>query len=563
MDSKPEPATGFLAHRWLMAFAAAAAMAEAALLSLVAPAARALAPQVTALPLLAIFHDLRWLYSTQRSWLTFVALLTGMVLAQSAVIVLLARLAWPGKATVPAPLVALRCAIAFTIFASLLMSPLVSLTLGVAILPFSWPFLASLPVMLLIALPLSHGGVTCTWWRMLPPPSAVGWLLADFVVLSVAAAAIGLLPTAAAVPVAGLAGLFNARAWYGLATAVVLAHGRLRAHARTHRYWRTSTWQSQRIPIAPLAAIAAILIVTLATRLAFLANVPADRAAASGQPGGSGTGGSGAPTQRDRPAGNAVLEIPGFGSHCCVHGRSLARALPGTLVQQFSYRGLDAAGNPLPYGPSASNLPLPVLGDRVAAQVWRLHARTGRPVDVVAESEGTLGVYAMLARHPDVPVSAVVLLSPIVAPGQVSYPVGGGAALVAGSELQAVVWFVGGLSPFGTSGAQTLIASVNRFGARFADAAARHHRERLLELVPLADAVTLPACRLPANVLVLPAMHGQLLGDPAALRIVRGFLHHQRVSATAWLRTTAEIVAATATAWRIPQASAPSPPCAR
>ena len=270
-------------------------------------------------------------------------------------------------------------------------------------------------------------------------------------------------------------------------------------------------------------------------------------------------GSSGHDARRPPP----VLEIPGFGSHCCTPSRALARALPGTLVRQFSYRGLDADGNPLPYGPPASNLPLPVLGDRIAAQVRWLHTRTGQRVDVVAESEGTLGVYAMLARHPDVPVSTIVLLSPIVAPGRVSYPVGGGAAMVPGRELQAVVWFVGGLSPFGTSGAQTLISSVNQFGARFAAAAARQHRLRWLELVPLADAVTLPACSLPSNVLVVAAMHGQLLGDPAALRIVRRFLDHRPVKASPGMRETAELVAAAATAWRIPQATAPSPPCAR
>jgi hypothetical protein len=570
MHSTPEPAAGFLAHRGLMAFAAVTAMAEAGLLSAVAPAARALAPQVTALPPLAVFHDLRWLYSEQRSWLTFAALLAGMVLARSAVIVVLVRLAWPAKSAVPAPLEAMRCAVIFTVFTSLLISPLVSLTLGVAVLPFSWPFLASLPVMLLITLPLSHGGVVSNWWRMLPPPAAVGWLLADFVVLSFAATAMGRLPFAATVPIAGLAGLFNARAWYGLTTAVVLAHGRPFALVRTRGYWRTGTWQFQRIPVTPLATVVAILVTILLARLAFLASVPAgetvnqDQAAGPAAAAGPGTAGhprKGTSPGREGPS--AILEIPGFGSHCCARNLAIAQTMHGILVQQFSYRGLDRAGNPLPYGPSASNLPLPVLGDRVAAQVWRLHARTGRPVEVVAESEGTLGVYAMLARHPDVPVADVVLLSPIVAPGQVSYPVGGGAAMVPGGELQAVVWFVGGLSPFGTSGAQTLIASVNRYGARFAAAAARHRGLRLLELVPLADAVTLPACRLPSNVLVLPAMHGQLLGDPAALRIVRGFLYHQPVSATPGLRGTAEIVAATATAWRIPQASAPSPPCAR
>jgi len=169
----------------------------------------------------------------------------------------------------------------------------------------------------------------------------------------------------------------------------------------------------------------------------------------------------------------------------------------------------------------------------------------------------------MLAQHPRVPLANVALLSPIVAPGQASYPVGDGSAEVPGSELRGVVWFVGGLSPFGTSGAQTLIGSVNQVGARFAAQAARHHRLRWMALVPLADAVTLPACSLPSNVLVVPALHGSLLGDQAALGMVRDFLTHQRVARTAGMRTTAEILASAASAWRIPLATTPSPPCQR
>jgi len=46
-------------------------MAEAALLSFLAPSARPLAPQVTALPPLAAYHDLRWLFAFNQSWLGF------------------------------------------------------------------------------------------------------------------------------------------------------------------------------------------------------------------------------------------------------------------------------------------------------------------------------------------------------------------------------------------------------------------------------------------------------------------------------------------------------------
>ena len=63
--------------------------------------------------------------------------------------------------------------------------------------------------------------------------------------------------------------------------------------------------------------------------------------------------------------------------------------------------------------------------------------------------------------------------------------------------------------------------------------------------------------------LVVPALHGALLNDPESLRMVRDFLTDHRVRAPSGLRTTAEIVAAAASAWRIPLATTPSPPCPR
>jgi hypothetical protein len=64
-------AGAFFRQRGLIAFAAGGAMAEATLLSFLAPSARALAPQVTALPPLAAFHDLRWLFAFNQPWLGF------------------------------------------------------------------------------------------------------------------------------------------------------------------------------------------------------------------------------------------------------------------------------------------------------------------------------------------------------------------------------------------------------------------------------------------------------------------------------------------------------------
>jgi hypothetical protein len=613
MDEEPQRASlrgdRFLAHRGLIAVCCGTAMAEAGLLVLFAPAARGLAPQVTALPPLAIFHDLRWLYSAQRSWLWFALLLAGLVAARSALNTVLVRLAWPVHLTKP-PLAALRGALVVTALACLLMSPLVSLTFGLAILPFSWPFLALLPAMLLIALPLSHAGAAGTWWRTLPPASAVWWLFAEFAVLTVAAAVAGALPVPDAIPVAGLAGLVNAWAWHGLTAAVARS-------ARPHLASRGLTGEqvasqepagrelagqqlasqepagrelagpepaglelagpmpavvaaaapagltAHRIPAGPMALAVVIATIIALTRLIFALSGPIP----VGHPAPTlawVAGTTGTAQQAHAILGarhHPVLEIAGFGSWCCGQNQALAKALPGTVVQQFSYLGTNRHGQPLPYGPKAGNMPLPVLGDRIAAQVQRLHKRTGKPVDIVAESEGTLGVDAMLARHPHAPVGSVALLSPIVAPGQSGYRGSNGTGLVTGDELHALIWFVGGLSPFGTAGAQTLISSVNSVGARFAAAAAHHAPVRLLEVIPLADAVTLPACPLPPNVVVIPAFHGELVSDPAALQTVRRFLTGRTVTGVPELRATAEIVAAAAAAWRMPESAAPSPPC--
>jgi hypothetical protein len=565
------PAREFLAHRGLIAVAAGCAAAEAALLCWVAPAARALAAQVTAVPPLAVFHDLRWLFGYQQSWPTFALLLAGLIVARSALNAVLILLAWPADRPRPTARAAFGAAISLTMVACLLLSPIVALSVGVAIMPFSWPYLAALVVMLLISVPLSHGGIRSSWWRTLPPARAVCWLLADFAVLSLAAAAIGPLPLAAAIPVSGLAGVVNARAWFGLVRAVT---------RKADRRATAAAWPLLRLPLAPLAAVLSIALVIGMTRLAFVVGRGPRQVgveAASIQPGAVGAAGAAAATAPlpghgtgagHRSQRDPVLVILGFGSACCGGARSLQSVAPGAYLQQFSYRGLNAAGQPLPQGSAASNLPLPELGDRIAAQVRRLHQETGRPVDIIAESEGTLGVDAMLATRPDLPLGSVVMMSPIVTPGQVSYPAGSGpgAGPIPANELRALVWFVGGLSPFGSSGAQRLIDSVNAVGARYAASAAsaaRHHPVRMVLLVPLADAVTLPVCPLPRNVFVIPALHGDLLGTTAVKRMVHGFLADGTVRTPGRYNGTAELVAAAAAAWRMPEITPPQPACGR
>jgi hypothetical protein len=550
------PAEGFWRHRGLIAFSAGCAMTEAAVLTAFAPAAKSLAPQVTALPPLAVYHDLRWLFGYNRSWLEFAAGVVVLLLGRSALNTILVLLSWPRDTRAPRPALTFAASLAFTLVAGILMVPIATLVFGVAVLPFSWPLLAAVPVLLALALPLSHGGVSAAWWGRLPPPRAAGWVLVCFFEYSLLAVAITRLPPAWIVVVAALAGVVNARAWYGL-TAAVVRPSRARGHPLI-------AW----IPIAPLVALSIFALAIGATRLLF------DMAAGSPRTGlaAASAGIAAAASQARALAGPLqghvrrppVLVIAGFGSTCCHAARGLQRVAPGMFIEQFSYLGLTAGGRPIPQGPDASNLSIQELGDRIAAQVRHLHAQSGRPVSLVAESEGSLGVYAMFARHPDVPVGSVALLSPIVAPGQVSFPDAGheGTAVASGYALGMLNRFVGALSPFGEAGAGRLLDSVNSVGARYAAATAElRTSRRWLALVPLADAVTLPACTLPSNVLFVPAFHGGLLGDRAVLGTVRNFLSGRRVSGERDLRTAAEILSSAAAAWRMPVPSAPSPPC--
>jgi hypothetical protein len=568
------PAEGFLRHRGLIALGVCGAAAQACLLSFLAPAARPLAPQVTAFPPLAVFHDLRWLFGYNRSWYGFALTCAALILARSALSTAMIRLAWPRELPTPPWRSTFGRCVGYTATASVLLAPVVTLLFGVSLLPFSWPYLAALPAMILILIPLSHGGLLGSWWRTLPPLRAVGWLLGSFIALSVAAAAIARVPGPATVGVAALAGVVNARAWYGLAAAVTrqeaprpVPRGPAWLHAWEGvlgRPWARG-WPA---PVSPVAAATALAVIVGVTRLLFVLGsgpalgpaLAATRAAALDE---------GPDFPWSRPAGrvtSAVLVIGGFGSSCCSPSAAMRRIGPPSLVQQFSYRGLNAAGRPLPYGHDDTDLPLPLLGDRIAAQVWALHDRTGKPVSIVAESEGTLGVYALLARHPSVPVGSVVLLSPIVDPGQAGHAPSANPSAnpVTGDALGALIRVAGALSPFGESGAQQLIGSVGSDGAAFAAEAMQHGRRlRWLAVVPLADAVTLPVCNLPANVIVVPAMHGGLFSDPSVDSLAERFLSDHPVAGTQDMRDAAEAIAAAAAAWRMPQLGAASTSCTR
>jgi hypothetical protein len=324
--------------------------------------------------------------------------------------------------------------------------------------------------------------------------------------------------------------------------------------------------------MAPLAAVLVLALVVGTARLAFTGTVRFDPDAGGAAAGavigktGDGlatagsAGSSSHPKAVSAPAGKprgAVLVVAGFGSTCCHSANALRAAEPHLLVRQFSYRGLTAAGQPIPYG-RAGNLSLQVLGDRLAAQVESLSRQAGTPVGIVAESEGTLGVYAMLARHPHVPISSVTLLSPIVEPGQL----GQAGGTVPGAALTTLNNLIGGMSPYGSSGAAALIDSVSEVGASYFAEVSHDHGLPWMAVVPLADAVTLPACPWPKNVIFVDALHGGLLGDRPVQLIVETFLttgappdqdlDELTGGSQRDLRSAARLIAGAAAAWRMP-----------
>jgi hypothetical protein len=78
-------------------------------------------------------------------------------------------------------------------------------------------------------------------------------------------------------------------------------------------------------------------------------------------------------------------------------------------------------------------------------------------------------------------------------------------------------------------------------------------------VVPLADALTLPVCGLPPDVIVVPAFHGGLLGDGSVLPMVSAFLEGQQVSGTPDMREAAEAITGAAAAWRMPDTRSACP----
>lgn len=489
------------------------------------PGDRAIALQASAPSPWGQFHDLRWLLVFNDSWLTVALGAVGLVCARSLLDTFVVRQLRPGGRPF------LRDALgeaAFTSTMLILLLPWAVMGFGVGVVPISWLFFTSVPPVFAIALASGHGSATPEWWHRAPPRGAVLWTAATFGAASLAGLATESAPSWAWVPIAAAVGLFYARAWRGVVSAVALPRRRPR-------------W----VPLAPAVGVGMLAVAVSGAAIAFA--VVGSRRPPPPQA---------APPSPLRRGTTAVLVASGFDSVL-----SAATSTPtfglgaGFGVVRFSYRGAGAGGQPLDYGAAATHASLRHLARLMAAQVGSLYRRTGRPVDVVAESEGALVARVFLAAYPYAPVARVVLLSPLDQPGRVYYPPGAGQGfgLATGQVLEGVTDLLAGISPIHLRADSPFLRSVvsEAAGLRGLLSCPTRPAEDLLE--PLADALADPAApgsAVPA--LVLAAFHGGLLTNPQAQRDVGLLLRGRRVPPDGALDAAETVLRGAAAGWQAP-----------
>ena len=513
-------------RRLLLVLSVGLPLAEVLTLGLLEiPSGFGLAAQVTAPGPFGVFHDLRWLFVFHNSVAGFIVGLLLLVGLRSLLLALLVRSAWPGRP--PGFRRLLGYALASTLVAAVFLSPWVTLMFGAAVIPLSWVFFGALPPAIATILILHHVGIDGGWWRRLPPIRSAAWMGLSFLALSLSALAVAGKPLALVLGVVAVAGLFNAWAWHHLVGEVVRG-----LPARSHRL----------VPVTVMAALAVFLVVAVGSQIGFAARGDQD-------PGVWVAGDA-------RQGVRAVLLVGGFASGCCDEGPDLQAGSPAMYVQQFSYLGLTEQGDPLPHTGLATDADISRMARLMAAQVEGLAEQSGGPVAVVAESEGTLVAAAYLQQHPAAPVDRLMLLSPIIEPGRVTYPDPGeeGRGVVAGYQLRALSDLIDEMAPFTISADSALVGSVRREAADLQAALLGDHpRIEEVAVLPLADAVTGPGdSEFAIEVIVVPGFHGGLRGRPDVQAMIRSWVLGEDLEGSRiWLAVN-WVIAGSASAWQVP-----------
>ena len=380
-------------HPWVFVITVLLPLAELAVLQAVnLPRSAPLAPHMSATAPFEVFHDLRWLLVWHDGWWWLLAGAAGAVVVRSLVTALIVRAAWPLDEEPPTLARAWTRAATYIVATMIVLAPWAALVIASGIVSLSWLWFAGLAPAILIAAVLHRGAIAGSWWR-LPTWRTFLWAFLSALVLTLGSAAVAVSPSWwLRYVAAGLVGVFNAWAWISYTRVAVLA-------------------EFDR-PIPGLAVVAVIGIIGLSVwgASAFFGGQAVKEQAGTPPTARGGGGGNGQP----------VLVVHGYGSRYT--GQQPEVLTDAYDEVAFSYRGLGKNQQPLPYEPDDTNESVFVLADRMATQVRALHERTGRPVDIVADSEGSMVTQVYLARATDPPVTHAVLLSPLLQPAQAYYP---------------------------------------------------------------------------------------------------------------------------------------------
>jgi pimeloyl-ACP methyl ester carboxylesterase len=190
------------------------------------------------------------------------------------------------------------------------------------------------------------------------------------------------------------------------------------------------------------------------------------------------------------------------------------------------------------------------------AQVRALARNVGRPVAIVAESEGALVAADYAATSPDFPVDRIVMESPLIDPARVYYPPRGrqGWGVASGWLMRGIAAAVNGLSAHQFPPDAPLFRSIVDGGPALRGLRTCPSRgARRTVLFPLADAVAAPfATTSDVDVRVVPAFHGGLLTNDAARRTILLALRGRYIARHPLLEQASVAVRAAASAWHVP-----------
>jgi hypothetical protein len=475
----------------LFALMAVPAMLEAGALRAVRlGSAAALAPSAGLPGPAGIFHDLRWLLVYHDSWLSFAGLLVAVVLGRGIFTAAAVWAAWPDdrsprlRELIPRNLV-------FAVVSVILLSPWAAVAMAASETSLSWFVIGELVPFLVLAAAMVRGPVDPGWWRRPPGLAAAGWALLLLLVATAGGMLVAFTPGWWIVPVAGAAAIANAFVWQRVVAAATRPVGHLSD--------------------SPIAASMVVLIfgalALSGTAATFASSTAGDITGAE---------------QAFRMPSVSVMYVGGYDSE-------FDGAAVGPTVTAFSYRGLDEHGQPLPYHALDTHQSVDRSARLLADQVNAFHGRTGRPVALVAESEGTLIVRDYLDTQPHAHVSAAVLMSPLVRPGRIYYPPPDAAAgwgLAGGWELRGMLWLVRLTNDSQISPDEPFVRSILDRAPLYRDRMlCPVPGVRLVAILPTAEAAVVPPeLRAQIPVLEIPGVHASLGSRPDVQAQVHAFL---------------------------------------